>query len=272
MRSYARQRCAARPHGFTIVEVLCVVGVLLVLIAVVMPRLTSARLQAQRVGTLSNMRQLGILHQSYADDHRGFVASIFSPVYRGPTDPPERVHLSPGSYIDGDWFANAHWAWWTIDSAFPRAALLAAGNPIRHRVRAPEPTSSDFAMTSCAYAAREYWDLSTQRGPSQWGTQQLASTTFPSEKGLLMQMTTYELPDFPAGHPACCYTHIKTGILWVDLSGSEERGTDLALGVPNPWHRLVQRAPNPWYHGVPVLETKGGMGGRDRTRTGAPAK
>lgn len=270
MRRYAHTAPALH-RGFTIVEVLCVVGVLLVLVAMMMPRLSSVRHQAQRVGTLSNMRQLGILHQSYADDHRGFVATLFAPVYRGPTDPPERVHIYPGAHIDGDWFANAHWAWWTIDPNFPRQALLAAGNPIRHKVRAPLPTSSDFAMTSTAYAGREYWDLSTQQGPSQWGAQQLASTVFPSEKGLLLQMTVYELPGFPDGHPACCYTHIKTGVLWMDLSGSEERGTDLAPGVPNPWHRLARRAASPWHHGAPVLETRHGLAGRDRTRTGAPA-
>ncbi|MBL8758821.1 MAG: prepilin-type N-terminal cleavage/methylation domain-containing protein [Phycisphaerae bacterium] len=110
MRRYAHPAPAFH-RGFTIVELLCVVGVLLVLVAMMMPRLSSARHQAQRVGTLSNMRQLGILHQSYADDHRGFVATLFAPVYRGPTDPPERVHIYPGAHIDGDWFANAHWAW-----------------------------------------------------------------------------------------------------------------------------------------------------------------
>ncbi|MGE3322857.1 MAG: type II secretion system protein [Phycisphaerales bacterium] len=256
-------------RAFTVVEVVVAIGFVLLLLAIAWPRLAATRATARVIDTLSNMRQFGILHTTYADQHRGYFATLLSPIYRGPTDPPERIDLYPGAYIQDDWFGNEAWSWVSIDFDYPRAALLAGGNPYRNKELGRIPVLPDFSLTGCAYAAREYWDLRTQTGPDQWGAQQISSVAFPSEKGLLMQMKTYVFPEYPDGHPACCYETIKTGVLWADLSGSEEFGADLAPGVPNPWTQLTQRAAHPWDIGLPVLQTRDGLYGRDRQRRNA---
>jgi prepilin-type N-terminal cleavage/methylation domain-containing protein/prepilin-type processing-associated H-X9-DG protein len=59
--------------GFTLVELLVVIGVIAVLIAMLMPALAKARRQAQTVQCQSNLRQLGVLLSSYAVRSKGWV-------------------------------------------------------------------------------------------------------------------------------------------------------------------------------------------------------
>jgi prepilin-type N-terminal cleavage/methylation domain-containing protein/prepilin-type processing-associated H-X9-DG protein len=69
-----RHACTQRSgHGFTLVELLVVIGIIALLIAVLLPALNRAREKARQVQCLSNMKQLSNAVIMFAGEHKGFM-------------------------------------------------------------------------------------------------------------------------------------------------------------------------------------------------------
>lgn len=69
-------------RGFTLVELLIVIGIIMVLIAVLLPALRKSRLAAEQVACASNLHQMGLALLTYVDDNKEHFPMIVEPLWQ----------------------------------------------------------------------------------------------------------------------------------------------------------------------------------------------
>jgi prepilin-type N-terminal cleavage/methylation domain-containing protein/prepilin-type processing-associated H-X9-DG protein len=63
--------CPRRRLGFTLVELLVVIGIIALLISILLPALGAARSESVKLKCLANLKQIGIIAQQYANENKG---------------------------------------------------------------------------------------------------------------------------------------------------------------------------------------------------------
>jgi prepilin-type N-terminal cleavage/methylation domain-containing protein len=81
-------RCSSTsPRGFTLVEVLVVIALIVLLAALLLPALASAKQAGRMAACLSNLRQVGLAVQEYAHDNDGLIPyGPKAPPFTNPSD------------------------------------------------------------------------------------------------------------------------------------------------------------------------------------------
>jgi prepilin-type N-terminal cleavage/methylation domain-containing protein len=62
---------ATRPGAFTLVEMLCVIAIITLLAALLLPAIAQGRARGQRIHCVNNLKQTGIAFHVFTHDHNG---------------------------------------------------------------------------------------------------------------------------------------------------------------------------------------------------------
>lgn len=229
--------------GFTLIEIVVVIGIVGIVIALVVAALGSARRASRQTESLAINRQIAATLSHYAGDYRDHFPAFEN---RGP-DAGGPVTIAGRAIMTS--VAGAHMKYWPAAVAnHDPAALAGLRHPLVQDVpfdpATPTIEQTFFWLTPAVAITPEAFTLNPPRPIplSMLRAHQWSGMSFPSQKGLVLDVVwkSEDLDFFLASF-----------------------GDGSADAIPADPETPVARIPGPGPH-VPVLSTLDGLRGRDR--------
>ena len=246
-------------------EVLVSIGVVALLLSFLGPYLGAAKGSGLRAKTVSNLRQMAIGLQLYADSNKDL-----PPVYGPPSWPAASPwHFEFGDVGQGDWFEHSYlYSYAVLATLGDCRVARSAGNPDLEKLvtfNGVPVSQTDFLLTNTLYAAPAFFNWQTQTGPKQFAPQAISSIATPSSKGVLWAFQTFGNPKY-GRVLSCCSVDLPAPIAFADQSVSEHVMRRMPAGIINLYagDGVAAGVDPRTLGGTPVANTVNGVLGRDR--------
>lgn len=233
--------------AFTLVELLVVIAVVAVLIGLALPAISGSRRRARAVQSLSNVRQLCVVHGLYSEDYRGLCVGV----YDGQLYPigMDAAASSTHWQVDEDW-PGVVYTYLPFDAN--RGVFRSPGS--RHAADAD--VRSDYAYSLSFVGRPALWDPTHTPEASDAAVQRRDAVQFPSSKVMLWDRIVAYLPEPPATIGPDLAVQVATG--FADGSARECIPAQAAAPVVNRLLPSGEGAATARLHNTPL-----GIAGRD---------
>ncbi|MBL8962666.1 MAG: hypothetical protein KF787_06550 [Phycisphaeraceae bacterium] len=252
-------------RAWTVVELLVVLALAVVLAALAMPALSSARSHAKLTMTLARLGQNAAVFHAYTAD--------WAEQFPAPCDPAGPAYFIRSAALKSDliladYFESAEYWWLAMTDRYYNGTVFDRSWFPVEAERYGQEGNVVFDYP-CTFVSRpDYWDpLTRLRGNTQWGAVRLSSVLFPSKKVLLNSGFYHALRRskrcYPEGAdtkvPLCDGRRYIVPLVCADGSASTPWREEIFEGYPNGNGTLI-------YHSADsplACHTLSGVRGRD---------
>jgi len=172
--------------GFTLVELLVVIGIIALLISILLPALNKARQSAKAVACASNMRQIGMMFASYVAEHRYLPPLNSQTSYNAAAINKDLMGMP---HMLGPYMGHPEWSTISWDGSFWRPYNIAADKALFQRTVFVCPEYSAMVKLVEPYKSG-YAESTWVQTPGGWGSGSDRAWAKPRRMGTIRNPTT----------------------------------------------------------------------------------